>query len=373
MEVEELQSRTIDFLRFPMAVGVILAHCFFPPYDITKLDYSCFTQVDFWGIMRLVLSFTIPCLTAPVFFMISGFLFFKNVDNWNKQVYSQKLQSRFKTLFIPYFFWNILALIFMHGGMWIYLIRGIEDDSWIHSYNNWRWLKSLWCDFSPMMPHAISGAFPLYRPINAPLWFIRDLIVMAICSPLIYFLVKKLKIYFLILLFIAFYTNIWIYTPGFNVLAFLFFSTGAYFSINKLNIVEECRKVQKITYPLFVVLLTLTTLLFGTPTNDFIIPFYALVGVVVFFNLSAYYIEKRNVKANPFIVKSAFFVFVFHWMIIHSIVNLCKDIFHPVLQWEFMICYFASPTLILGCCLLIYYLLRRYVSGFCKFALGSRY
>jgi len=76
-----------------------------------------------------------------------------------------------------------------------------------------------------------------YGPFVLPLWFLRDLIVMAFISPIIYYLAKYAKIWGLVVLFLFYYTNIWIEIPGYStrffLTAFFFFSIGAFFSIDK--------------------------------------------------------------------------------------------------------------------------------------------
>ena len=51
------------------------------------------------------------CRSAvPVFFIISGYLFFQNITEFKKEAYSSKVKSRIRTLFIPYLLWNLIAL-----------------------------------------------------------------------------------------------------------------------------------------------------------------------------------------------------------------------------------------------------------------------
>jgi fucose 4-O-acetylase-like acetyltransferase len=55
-------------------------------------------------------SYVLGGIAVPLFFFISGFLFFLNIENFNLQSYGNKLQTRGKTLLIPYLFWNLFAI-----------------------------------------------------------------------------------------------------------------------------------------------------------------------------------------------------------------------------------------------------------------------
>jgi len=47
-------------------------------------------------------------IVVPVFFALSGFLFFTNL-NWKE--YPRKLKTRVKSLFVPYIIWNLIGLL----------------------------------------------------------------------------------------------------------------------------------------------------------------------------------------------------------------------------------------------------------------------
>ena len=48
---------------------------------------------------------------VPLFFFISGFLFFY-YDDFSKNVYLGKIKKRFKSLVVPYIFWNLVVVGF---------------------------------------------------------------------------------------------------------------------------------------------------------------------------------------------------------------------------------------------------------------------
>ena len=93
---EKLQSDTITWLRFPLIVGVVFIH------DNITLGQNSGVINPFWFdcVIRLF-SDVLPRVCVPLFFIISGFLFFYGVKNLRLS-YVNKVKRRFRTLFIPY-------------------------------------------------------------------------------------------------------------------------------------------------------------------------------------------------------------------------------------------------------------------------------
>ena len=110
MTSDQLLSKTISYLRFPLTVGVVFIH-----FDLSKgLDIGGMTQglnnPDWYFFIINLISGTLATIGVPLFFIISGFLFFYHKD-FNRDVYKQKLVSRAKTLLVPYILWNFIAIL----------------------------------------------------------------------------------------------------------------------------------------------------------------------------------------------------------------------------------------------------------------------
>ena len=112
LDAEALQSKTIDYLRFPMALAVVFIHS---PGDVpmSPVHYDAFTWPDFYNLLRIVFSHVLTHIAVPVFYVISGYLYFLNVKQWSKSEYKRKSRSRLYTLVIPYLLWNVAALFLL--------------------------------------------------------------------------------------------------------------------------------------------------------------------------------------------------------------------------------------------------------------------
>ena len=88
-----------------MIVGIVMIHSRLP-YDVGGtagfLVYSYLVERGFIG--------TLTRLCVPMFFMISGYLFFVNADGFGMAAYRAKLKSRARSILSPYLLYCTLAV-----------------------------------------------------------------------------------------------------------------------------------------------------------------------------------------------------------------------------------------------------------------------
>ena len=147
-------SETIGVLRFPLMVCVVLIHTIIP-------NQAKHLFVD-WFDSYVIESFV--RIAVPLFFFISGFLFFYGVNVFGKSEYWYKLKKRVKRLLVPYLLWGVFAILvkyifFLFGENCAYLFDG--------------YFKCIY--------------YVLWNPISYQLWFVRDLFLVVLISPLILF------------------------------------------------------------------------------------------------------------------------------------------------------------------------------------------
>ena len=226
MTQESLQSKVITHLRFPLIVCVVFIHVIFMSYADARQNYPLFFCVDYW------VSEVLARTAVPLFFFISGFLFFYRVENFSLRVYGQKVRKRFRTLAVPYLLWNVYALLIYFvlqtcfGGM------AFKGNVSVADFRFSDFLGAFWD-----MRLAVPG-WTDHTPVNYPLWFIRDLMMIVIFSPLIYGLVKFLRVYALAGLALLWILGWDFSMPGFSIVALFFFAFGTYFSVHKKQFVS---------------------------------------------------------------------------------------------------------------------------------------
>lgn len=181
-ELEKLQSSVISFLRFPLIVAVVFIHSIPENVGLNALSDVTNDNLTVYEGTRYFISNIVARIAVPAFFFISGFLFFRKTDYFNINAYVQKLKKRGKSLLIPYLFWNLVVILLSWGTQTFLkdLLSGknllITDYTWLN------WLQAFW-----------NGNAGKNMPINYPLWFIRDLMVVVLFSPIVYWGIKRLQ------------------------------------------------------------------------------------------------------------------------------------------------------------------------------------
>lgn len=146
-------SAKISVLSFALCCGVVSQHIKWVCRDYEKLN----TVQQFW--------FFILETCVPFFFMISGYLFFRTYESTK---WKEKLNSRVKTLFVPYLIWNVFYAIVMISLFKIGLVTNMQN------------VKSV-----------SGGVISCLNSEFSPLWFVKYLMVFVCISPLMYFVLRK--------------------------------------------------------------------------------------------------------------------------------------------------------------------------------------
>lgn len=134
---------------------------------------------------------------VPLFYMISGYLFFLKVPKGMNSIYG-KMRKRVGTLVVPYI---IGCLFFVGFGVLMAVLPGVSK------YMN----SSVMPLFSKPMGEILRSIF--YdagngSPCAFQLWFLRDLIIIVATSPLWYLCLKRMKWAFVVVTFVLTYLQI---------------------------------------------------------------------------------------------------------------------------------------------------------------------
>lgn len=213
-----LQSKAISWLRFPLIVLIVYIHRT-GGYDVgpelrsVSTDFLYLSRADCFVYLKIFSQQVFPRVAVPSFFVISGYLFFTNIRYWSWDIYLNKVSKRIKTLLIPYLLWNVIALSYPVS---LYLIRDVPlPDSIVG------WLSYFW--------DAGDG---LSQPLDYPLWYVRDLMVVTLLSPLWYLMLKFLGLFFVAVLVVLYVLGIIPTVPGLSITAVTFYCIGAYLSVH---------------------------------------------------------------------------------------------------------------------------------------------
>jgi peptidoglycan/LPS O-acetylase OafA/YrhL len=365
-----------------LVIFVICIHNFGLPeaVNLREINFPAISSIDIYNIIRIIVR-KIASICNPGFFLFSGYLFFSNVDTFNKQLYTKKLKTRINTLLIPYILWNIINIIIrpviIWGGRIIkkdgdwnrftiffneLLDKGILNIFW--HYNTWG-----------NGTNILGWPTPNMGPFSVPMWFLQTLIVLTVLSPIIYLICKYLKIYGIIILGLLYYTGIWFLVPGFHISAVFFFTLGAYYGIYKKNLIVEMRRYKVLGYVIYII--TLIPAVYydydGISTYNYFSPIFILAMVMSSINIASYLIERNKVKINKTLTQAAFFVYALHTVLILSIVGLVFDkTFKSNSPVILILRYFVVTIITAYVCVGIYCIMKKTMPKILKILSGNR-
>lgn len=358
---QELQSRTIELMRLPMVLAVIFIHAVGTP-EFSAPYWNTFSGADAFNWLRVCGSYVLPTVAVPCFFLISGYLFFSGTSEWTPAVYRTKMMRRLRTLAVPYLLWNVVALLAFSGPTLRGLFTGNGPgaaEAW-HAHGGWHifWDSHVFSDARFDWLHRPVVAT---GPLVAPLWFVRDLMVVSLASPLVRWWVRRLRVGGLVLLGLCYASDIWPQWSGLSASAVFFFSLGAYYSLNGKNMVACMRRVEVRAVLSALVFFVPSVMLMGrtTPAGQLVMPFFDFFGVVVAVCLFSR-LAGRNCRLGLRYAKASFFVYAVHSILVLQFVSKAMQALLPSEHPAVMaLRYVLTPPVVLCVCLALYVALRR--------------
>lgn len=377
---EQIQSATIDLLRFPLAIMVIFIHMCPEVINLIDADFSLLSGRGVLNAMEIVLSHVLTHIAVPTFYLISGFLFFLNFKRWSWSGYRKKIKSRVHTLIIPYILWNLcsflamvcikLAAVQIKGKPLSGVTDYIKEKSWhiFYDCHVWGTHKVNW----------LGDTLYTTGPLDLPLWFLRDLIVVSLLTPVTYYILKRTGLWGILFLFLAYVSRIWTLIPGFSITACFFYSLGAYFALNGINFVSFVKRYKLPIVTSSLILLCACTVYDGVNTiiGQNIYPFFICSGVFTAFYIASLFVERHGAKPNRFLISSCFFIYAFHCFPPRSPLGLSQKALHLIIPGqsgiEEGICYLLAPFLTACVCISALVILKRICPRLASLLSGNR-
>ena len=306
-DIDSLQSRTIEWLRYPLMLLIVIIH------TDTALLNSMPMGEGIYPVLYAMLR-TVIRVAVPLFFIFSGYWFFRQPADFTLDTYGDKLSKRLRTLLVPYLFWNFFAWALQ---IFVVILQG--HISWIPPDI-----------FRPdRLLDVFIGLGDGYQgmPKAFQLWFLRDLLVLCLLAPALYMLLRGRQAWVL-MLFALLYLMPW---PGdwpdiFKRFpsALLFFSIGAWYGIHKVNMIDAVRRI-----PLWIALLTPTLLmvwhvwllLHNSPSTTIVAEnLFSITATIPSLRIAAAMVEKYDLRSTPWIAGSGFLLFAIHPLLINYLI-----------------------------------------------------
>lgn len=258
-------------LKVYLTLMVIFVHSF-------SLAPACEGTV-LYGI-KVYLSFIIPRVAVPMFFIYSGYFFFKGKD-FNMKTWRGKMKTRLRTLVVPFLLWSVIG-----AGFFLLLEKSYRGRGFLEILNG-TFLMNAYTP-SSSLPQWVGYEIPKVTTLMLPLWYVRDLTLLMIVSPLLGGILrcKALSVATLLGLF-----GIYLFTdtdkmPYMGVDNLLFFFAGACLSYASRDLFYMCKALKAVCLLLAIVASIWTFTAYGHQAEVFGRHWYIVTATVFFLSVS---------------------------------------------------------------------------------------
>lgn len=344
MDEGKAVSHTIYFLRFALIVAVVFSHSRIgdPPEEYAG-GYSLFVYL-----------FTNVFERLPALVLFSGFLFFKS--GFSLPVYGKKLKSRLRTLLVPYLFWNAAVLLFYLGGQLFQVLRGqVPGSTCVWEYTAHDWWMAFW------------GG-----PAAKQFWFIRNLMVLMLFSPVFYAIVRYLRIWGVLLCALPWFLGVDV-VFRMHTYSFFFFAVGAWFALEKRDFAKDLEPYMGLSGILFIVVAAWQVHCFvhGMQQIGWLNKIGLCASVVFLIAWIGRLVRRGALRVNVPLCQASFFIFASHFVLVGLVRRFLLSCVPPS-GWNFFWMHIVIAVSVTLFCIGVYRLLHRYLPRFLSVITGGR-
>ncbi len=351
-------SLKIKLLSLLAMLMVVYVHAYtFEEHSYLGVLYS---EKSYNSFIQDFISQGVTRVAVPIFFIISGFLFFVNYS-FNSATILSKYKKRVRSLLLPYLLWSGLGIVAFYIFQLLPQVRPFFGDHLIDTKSTAELLDIF-----------------LLNPIPYQLWFIKDLLVLTLISPLVWLMVKHLREAFLLVLFAAWLVDLqtFIFTPE----SVLYFSMGCYLSIKqKLLITTPHPKQTAITLFTWLGLILFKTELNYLSLSDeltsMLVHKAAIVaGIYAMWQFINYVTDHFTATCQKItnLTVSSFFIYAFHEPLLTILKKGLVYMFEIRTDFTTLLVYLLAPVLSILIAVLVAGLLRRNVPALFGMLTGYR-
>ena len=209
---------------------------------------------------------TFTRIAVPYFFFASALLLFRNYQP-GREWYSRATCKRVRTLLVPYLVSNMVAFaLYSAKALASDIVHGRPASSFVTGLLRRAWL--------------VTGLDITRYPLVGSLWFVRNLFILVVLSPLVFLVVRRNRNIGFVALVIAFVlwasplSNTVFFRIGFSLEGLFWFMAGAYCSRDLSRLGHPCKHATPLCWVFLV-----ATLAFGIAGRAWFPKRFAFLGI----------------------------------------------------------------------------------------------
>ncbi|MCM1163157.1 MAG: acyltransferase [Muribaculaceae bacterium] len=330
-------SNAFRLLRLPLALMVVLIHS--RPY-YTGIDDSLLPAYN----MQLRAVLNLLNVAVPVFFFMSGWLFFRGGARLELSAWVEKLKRRVPSLLVPYVIGNLIFVL---------LILVKKSPLFAENFPQYADFRFFSLDMLRGFIHTDGTPYPYV----VPLWFLRNLMVAVLAVPVISLLLR-LWTPAAPLLFAAMALII-PSDPLMLTTTLLWFSFGAAFSVtpssHRLLTAHPLTMLAGALMLAGGIALSLTELPITLDKLCHLV--YTAGGILLIVSLASL-AARRGIKVAAWAAELSFFIYVVHGQYFTYLRKVVGTFLFPTTIPQMWLTHLADAAVIAGVTIVIYIFVR---------------
>ncbi len=300
-------SKRISVLRFPLIVLIVLGHNTLSRANAVRIgvEFQTSLLVDY---LQLIFTTCLANCAVPLFFLFAAYLQAKK--NYS---YPVLLKKKARGLLIPYVLWLSMATIFVVSRL-SFPVSDLKIADWATLYlGHAEWFNPT---VIPLADNTMS---------SIQFWFIRDLMILVLLSPIFVWLIKKFPAAVLVLSVIAYMLPF-----EFRIVdnQAVFFLLGLYFGLYDFPFFE---KIDRINWLESIVLLIVTCIAVRKTGGVLLNNFMVIAGCIFLLKLTGLIVaNEKACKVLSYLSGFSFFLYAIHLPILSAVVMILWVHFFPM-------------------------------------------
>lgn len=330
--ISDETSKRITSLRFLLIILVVFIHSNLTVNQALNYYHYDFNQPKTIEIFKNFVCGTLGNASVPLFFLFASYLQFLKNDK-----YLTLLKKKSKKLLLPYILWTLIT-VFLYFVTQTFQLTAQFFMSPSNIVRNWNVF-----DYLKIFSYHKNG-----YPLVFQFWFLRDLMIFILVSPILKFFCEKFTGSMVIIITIIAVKRIPIFISA-DSSALFFYMAGYYFAKYRVSFFYLADRIKFIEYIMLLTVAVVFDLLFDkTYCFDF---FEIIISCLFFLKLSATFIKhKRLYSKLEYLSRYSFFLYAVHMPFLGSIINKLSQKLIPLhgifCLFQFLLA--ASLTICLG-------------------------
>lgn len=308
-------SRRITSLRFLLAMLVVFIHNNYTSETIAEIAALgrslAFVENSFGRWVQLFISNGLARAAVPLFFLFSAYLQARKNDS-----YGTLLKKKLSSLLVPYVIW-ILIYAFYVAGLKLIVLKVVPqlinhpEDTCLN------WTAGEWLHKFFGYPSDNGDTFPGFA---IQFWFVRDLLILVVLSPVLKWLAKKIPLALAAIVSILYFSPLQAFFVSDQAL--FFYVAGLFWGIKDFPLFKKIDRISWKEAGLLFLLCFVCTFTFAGGTGSPLYWLSVIFSCVIFLKLSLFIVNRPKLfSLASYLAGFSFFLYAIHMPALLNLVD----------------------------------------------------